>query len=470
MSKSVGNVIDAHSLLTEYPVDLIRFYFMWKSSPIESLKFSLRELRSRPYQIISTLYYLHVYFKQNSTFDGFDHKKQDLKWVEANGLMSLADTWLISKLETLKAQVTAAFERCRFNDGAKAVEEFVINDLSQTYIRITRSDIWDDTSEGLNRRFAIYAVLAHALERVDIILNPITPFITEYLYLSCFPNKKSLLLECWPTYDVKFVDKRAERAIDKCRDIVSISNAARMKAFLKRRWPIKEAVVCTSDPSLLLVNDVAEILRTELNAESYRIMELNYTSPLQKIRYLIENELPIVLNTCLVKKNVARRVKAEIDKVGEALAGVDQLQIIKALETKGKLTLSYDGRQIELAPGDLAISYEVREGYAMSEREDTMVFISTQREKGLIAKGLLRDLARNLQQLRKERGYRPTEILSTAHVANLSPDEVLSLSNMKEELLHLVRVQSIIFSEFPINEINYKQIDLDDRVLNISVE
>lgn len=99
-----------------------------------------------------------------------------------------------------------------------------------------------------------------------------------------------------------------------------------------------------------------------------------------------------------------------------------------------------------------------------------MVFISTQREKGLIAKGLLRDLARNLQQLRKERGYRPTEILSTAHVANLSPDEVLSLSNMKEELLHLVRVQSIIFSEFPINEINYKQIDLDDRVLNISVE
>jgi isoleucyl-tRNA synthetase len=470
MSKSVGNVIDAHSLLTEYPVDLIRFYFMWKSSPIESLKFSLQELRSRPYQIISTLYYLHVYFKQNSTFDGFDHKKQDLKWVEANGLMSLADTWLISKLETLKAQVTAAFERCRFNDGAKAVEEFVINDLSQTYIRITRSDIWDDTSEGLNRRFAIYAVLAHALERVDIILNPITPFITEYLYLSCFPNKKSLLLECWPTYDVKFVDKRAERAIDKCRDIVSISNAARMKAFLKRRWPIKEAVVCTSDPSLLLVNDVAEILRTELNAESYRIMELNYTSPLQKIRYLIENELPIVLNTCLVKKNVARRVKAEIDKVGEALAGVDQLQIIKALETKGKLTLSYDGRQIELAPGDLAISYEVREGYAMSEREDTMVFISTQREKGLIAKGLLRDLARNLQQLRKERGYRPTEILSTAHVANLSPDEVLSLSNMKEELLHLVRVQSIIFSEFPINEINYKQIDLDDRVLNISVE
>jgi isoleucyl-tRNA synthetase len=384
--------------------------------------------------------------------------------------MSVPDTWLISKLQTLKAQVTVAFERCRFNDGAKAVEEFVINDLSQTYIPITRGDIWDDTSEGLNKRLAIYAVLAHALERIDIMLNPITPFITEYLYLSCFPNKKSLLLECWPTHEDKFVDKRAERAIDKCRDIVSISNAARMKAFLKRRWPIKEAVVCTSDPSLLQVNDVAEILMTELNAESYRIMELNYTSPLQKIRYLIENDLPVKPNACLVKKNVAKRIKAEMSKVSDALAGVDQLQIIKSLETEGRLTLSYDGRQIELAPGDLTISYEVREGYAMSERNDTIVFISTQRDKGLITKGLLRDLARNLQQLRKEMGYRPTEILSTAHVANLSPDEVSSLSTMKEELLRLVRVKSIIFSELPINEIKYKQIDLDDRVLNISVE
>src|SRR5262249_37819596 len=191
--------------------------------------------------------------------------------------------------------------------------------------------------------------------------------------------------------------KRAERAIDKCRDIVSISNAARMKAFLKRRWPIKEAVVCTSDPSLLQVNDVAEILRTELNAESYRIMELNYTSPLQKIRYLIENDLPDIPNAFLVKKNVAKRVKAEMSKVSDALAGVDQLQIIKSLETEGRVTLSYDGRQIELAPDDLTISYEVREGYAMSERNDTMVFISTQRDKGLITKGLLRDLARNLQ-------------------------------------------------------------------------
>ena len=62
MSKSLGNIIEADALLTENPVDLVRLYFMWKSSPIESLNFSLDEMKTRPYQILSTLHNLHVYF------------------------------------------------------------------------------------------------------------------------------------------------------------------------------------------------------------------------------------------------------------------------------------------------------------------------------------------------------------------------------------------------------------------------
>jgi len=59
MSKSSGNELEAADLLDEYPVDLVRFYFMWKSSPIETLNFSTKELMSRPYQILSTLFHIH---------------------------------------------------------------------------------------------------------------------------------------------------------------------------------------------------------------------------------------------------------------------------------------------------------------------------------------------------------------------------------------------------------------------------
>src|SRR5918999_2021728 len=98
MSKSLGNVIDAYHLLKENAVDLVRFYFMWKSSPIESLNFSLKGMTTRTYQIMSTLFYLHVYFSQNSQFDNFDRKANDLGWALKTDLLRIADKWVLSKL------------------------------------------------------------------------------------------------------------------------------------------------------------------------------------------------------------------------------------------------------------------------------------------------------------------------------------------------------------------------------------
>ncbi|HJS82551.1 MAG TPA: class I tRNA ligase family protein, partial [Nitrososphaera sp.] len=165
MSKSLGNVLDARKLLTENPVDLIRLYFMWKSSPIESLNFSIEEMKTRTYQILSTLHNLHVYFKQNSQFDKFDSAKHTLEWATENHALGVSDRWLLSKLQGLVESVTDSFDRCRFHEGAKAIDEFIINHLSQTYVPLTRNIIWDDSEENLDKRLAVYAVLAQALSQ-----------------------------------------------------------------------------------------------------------------------------------------------------------------------------------------------------------------------------------------------------------------------------------------------------------------
>jgi isoleucyl-tRNA synthetase len=185
MSKSLGNVIEARALLSNNPVDLVRLYFMWKSSPIESLNFSLDEMKTRPYQILSTLHNLHVYFKQNSEFDKFDKDKHTLEWVRSKNLLGPTEVWLLSKLQGLVAEATESFARCRFHEGAKAIDEFIINHLSQTYVPLTRNIIWDDSAENLDRRLAVYSVIGHVLEQIDIMLHPLSPFITEYLYLTC---------------------------------------------------------------------------------------------------------------------------------------------------------------------------------------------------------------------------------------------------------------------------------------------
>ena len=470
MSKSVGNVIDAHNLLSENSVDLVRFYFMWKASPIESLNFSVKEMERRPYQVMSTLYYLHTYFKQNSNFDSFEQKKHNLCWVIDNNLLSLPEIWLLSKLQWLISEVTMAFEGCRYNEGAKAIEEFIINQLSQTYIPVTRNDIWDDSPERLNRRLAIYSVLAYSLMHIDVIVHPYSPFITEYLYLSCFSYMRSILLERWPKYEEKLVNRMVEEAFDKLKEVISLANAARMKVQLKRRWPVKQALICTSDPKFLSVSGISNILKNQLNVENYALIEIHSGTALQKLLSLLENKLPIVPNIELIRKKIAPHVKENIGKVTLAFEKVDRVKLLESLNLSGTFLIAYEGGETSISVDDLKLSYLVSDGYVMTERDDLMVFISTQRDKELTSKGFLRDLARNLQQLRKESGYNPTDILSTAFVANLDDEEISLLSPLKEELKYLVRVKSVVLSKDPIEKINYKLIDLEGRKLNVSIQ
>ena len=105
-----------------------------------------------------------------------------------------------------------------------------------------------------------------------------------------------------------------------------------------------------------------------------------------------------------------------------------------------------------------------------SEQENIAVFIDTTRSNELIALGLMKDIARNIQQLRKERGFVPTEILSYAHISKLDADDIASLENHKEELAYYVRVKSVVITQDILQDIEYKEIEIDGKKILISVQ
>lgn len=468
MSKSLGNVLEARKLLTENPVDLVRLYFMWKSSPIESLNFSLDEMRTRAYQILSTLHNLHVYFKQNSEFDRFDPARHTVEWARQVDALGLADKWLLSKLQSLIAGVTESFDRCRFHEGAKAIDEFIINQLSQTYVPLTRNTIWDDSEANRNKRLAVYAVLREAIGDIDVMLHPLSPFITDYLYLTCIGERKSIILERWPVVNEERRDPKLEDAFDSMKEITSLANAARNLAGLKRRWPIKDAVICLPDKKRLELPGISQMLESQLNTASIRVVEIETGSQLARVASLMENKLPVEVSISLVRKNVAPRVKADIGKVAAAFEQVDKYVLIDSLKS-GTYKLGYEDKSVDLSQSDADISYKALEGYSSSERGDIVVIISTARDKDLINTGLLRDLARNLQQLRKEKQYNPTQTLSTAHIAGLTDEEIAALEQLNDKLAFLVRVKEVVLSKEKTTGVDYKTIDIDGREFHISV-
>jgi isoleucyl-tRNA synthetase len=519
MSKSAGNVIEANLMLEKNSVDLVRFYFIWKSSSIEALNFSLKEMTSRPYQILSTLYYLHIYLKQNSVLDNFDRSIHDLKWVINNNLLETPEKWLLSVLQNLIKNINFLFENCRFHEATKAIEEFIINNVSQTYIPLTRNYIWNDNVEEINRRLTIFSILDYVLEKIDIILHPISPFLTEYLYLNCFSKvknvrdgssfKDSILLSKWPELEISLIDQDLENIFEKIKTIISLANSARMKAKIKRRWPVTEIAICSildketvtqsntntnntnkannnnnnniqnfNDhnqlDTQLSKSDISEILKNQLNVQSYKVKQVHAPNTVEKVLEMINAHLPILPLVSIIRKSVAPQVKSDIGKVITEFEKLDKVEVLHTLKTAKKFRLIYDEASssssfIDLFEKDLEISFSVKEGYVYAEKENLIIFMSTNRDQNLITQGLVRDLARNLQQLRKEKSYNPTEILSTAYIADLEQDEVSSLSLHTTDLTYLVRVQSLVLSQKKKEDIEYKTIEIDGREISISI-
>ena len=471
MSKSLGNVLDANDLLIKNSVDAIRFYFMWKSSPIESLSFSLSEMGSRPYQVLSTLYYLHVYLMQNGTYDKFDTKKIDIDSVMISNNFTMTESWILSKLQRLITTVTAQLDACRFHEAAKNLEDFIINDLSQTYVPMTRDDIWDDGVETIERRNVIYSVLGFTLSQIDVILHIYCPYLTNFLYLICFQNKELILLENWPQFNGKLVDINTEKAMDGAKDIISIVNSARMKAKFKRRWPVKNVIVFAKDRDLLDSNELLDILKKQLNTVSLNIKSLDSRNSLEKINALYPEKL-ITLNAKLKINKIAPRLKSDLNKALRAFEIVNYGDLFGQLMSKDKFNLKYESGEIDLSKDDVEFTYNGESPYVMveSEQENIVVFIDTTRSNELIALGLMKDIARNIQQLRKERGFVPTEILSSAYISKLEADDVASLENHKQEMSYYVRVKSVVITQDKLQDIDYKEIEIDGKKILISIK
>tara|TARA_B110000008_G_scaffold272540_1_gene305444 strand:- start:450 stop:1769 length:1320 start_codon:yes stop_codon:yes gene_type:complete len=439
---------------------------MWKASPIEPLSFSTDELMSRPYQVINTLFNLHLYFKQNSQYDNFD-TTNTIEWAKNNDSLTSPDIWLLSKLQKLIQKITEKNETCKFHEGAKAIDDFIINNLSQIYIPITRGELWDESDEKKNRRLAIYAVLNEVLKTLDILIHPFCPFTSEHLYQTVFEGKQSILLDKWPQYKESLVNEEIEESFDIMKDTVSISAAARMKGKLKRRWPLNEAQICVKKNQKVKLESLSNLLKSQLNVEKFSIVETEKESGLEQLLELKELGLPVKSTLELERKRIGPKAKQHMGKLVSTFSETNPDEIISSIQKNGKYDFKIDDEIISLDKEDFIVNFDSKENFAVAKRDGFIVFISTSRNKEMMAKGLVKDIARRLQTLRKERGYNPTDVLEVASILELDEESLEMIKEKNEELAFLVRVKKVNF-EKSCKE--YKDDDIDGQKIKISVE
>ncbi len=364
-------------------------------------------------------------------------------------------------------EITDRNQTCKFHEGAKAIDEFIINYLSQVYIPITRGELWNENEEKKNRRLAIYAVLSKVLKTLDILIHPFCPFTSEYLYQTVFDEKQSILLDKWPQYQESLVSEKIEESFDIMKDVVSVSSAARMKGKLKRRWPLNEAQICVRKDQKIKLESLSELLQSQLNIEKFSIVETEKESGLEQILELKQLGLPVKAVIELERKKIGPKVRQHMEKLVTTFAETNPEEIISSLQKDGKYDFDIDGEIISLDNEDFIVDFDASENFAVSKRDNYIVFISTSRNKEMMAKGLVKDVARRLQTLRKERGYNPTDVLDVASILDLDEESLEMVKERTKDLAFLVRVKQVNFTE---SCKEYKDDDIDGQKIRISVE
>jgi isoleucyl-tRNA synthetase len=279
------------------------------------------------------------------------------------------------------------------------------------------------------------------------------------------------LLETWPKFNSELVNIDVEAAIDKSKQLISLVNAARMKVKIKRRWPINRVVICTQDKGFLESNQLSELLKKQLNTTSIEIKIVNFSNFFEKVNSLHTENLVSLSAKPRINK-IAPRLKNDLNEALQAFEKINYNDLFAQLISNSNFKLKYSSGEIELSKDEVEFTYDATTPYILveSDQKDIAVFIDTTRSSELISMGLMKDIARNIQQLRKERGFVPTEILSYAHISKLDPDDSLSLEKYKNELAYYVRVKKVIITPDKLEDIEYKEVEIDGKKILISVK
>jgi isoleucyl-tRNA synthetase len=397
MSKSLGNIIEVNKLLEKASADVCRFYLLRKCSPIEFMNFDLNEMSRRPYQVLATLYHLNRFFLQNAEYDKFNPQKHTLEWTKNNGLLKKPDLWLLSRLQKTIGDYTARLEKCEFNIALAELEEFIVETVSRLYVPMIRRELWTDDPETLNRRLAIYATLWHVLKTATTLFNPVTPFLSEALYQKIYKRldptlPESVNFEKWPEPREELRDKSLEEEFETLIKCVSLVYSARQSAKIKRRWPLRKAILIAPE------------------------------------------------KTCKAAKSL-NEIFLELSNVKEAEYCQETPEYIKAEAEK----------------------------WASATEKDISVYLDIHRDEKLLGEGLMRDIARRVQSLRKELGYVPTEVLNNVNIAGLDEESIKLLQPYTQEMAELVRSKKVQLQTSREKEAEWHEYQLDEKKIYIAI-
>ena len=299
------------------------------------------------------------------------------------------DKWILSRLESVTVAVTCALDDYEPLGATNALTD-LIDDVSNWYVRRTRRRFWrTDPNEPRSDSLAAHATLLEVLQRLTLLLAPFCPFIAERLYSELFDvtETDSVHLVDWPRAEPERRNVELEESMAVARRLTSLGRAARAEAGVKVRQPLARALVFLP---LLSPMPPAGVVEDELNVD-----HLEYATDLANVL-----TFELVPNF----RTVGPRLGEAVKELKPALAKLDSVLAAQSLESGGSITVSLSSGDFELGAEEIELRVKGQEGYAVSRDGGEVIALDLTLTDELRRRGFLRDVIRQVQDLRKNSG------------------------------------------------------------------
>lgn len=389
MSKSKGNVVDPWAVLNRQGADALRWYIYSSSPPEASKRFGVNLVEETQRDFFNTLWSTYYFFVLYANLD-----RPDLGAAPSPASRPLADRWLLARTHELVQLVTERLEDYDATASSRAIRDFVVDDLSNWYVRRNRRRFWKG-GQGEDK-LAAYATLHEALVTVAKLMAPFAPFTAEELYsnlvLSVEPEAaESVHLAQWPEADAALIDKELLQSMAVLQRIVELGRSARAESGVKTRQPLSELLVrVRSEREQEGLRQLESELKDELNVKQVTYLDL----AADFIDYSVRPNLPLV----------GRRLGPRIPALRAWLEQADGRQLARNVREGINTEVTLDGEQFSFEPEAFLLDARSPEGYAAAENAGYLAALDTRLDPELISEGRARDLVRLIQNARKSAG------------------------------------------------------------------
>ncbi|MBI5224386.1 isoleucine--tRNA ligase [Candidatus Micrarchaeota archaeon] len=263
MSKSLGNVVPAIEGIEKLSADAIRMYYCYEIAPWEVQKFSFKtaEEVKRAFAILFNIFAFYKTYSENA------------KIPELNiANLKLEDKWVLAKLNVLKQQSAESIEKFEMNLVGREMIRFLVDDFSRTYIKLIRDRVSDEGSTP--DKLTCLSLIRKVLIEYSMLIAPISPYISEYLYQQLKVNgKESVHFEDYPKMDEKLVDVGLIESFQVVSKVSEAVNSLRQELKLKLRWPVEEILISGDEKTQNAVALLSDVLKNHCNAQNVSVGE-----------------------------------------------------------------------------------------------------------------------------------------------------------------------------------------------------